>query len=875
MSLRRNNNQAQQQEQQQDNGLSLKTMLAMVPALNKNNFYEWKRKVEVVAYRDDWAAHGDFLMQDEQDIEVVRNNHDYLFAGGVSQAAKLKRKNAFAMLFTTAGEYEYLLEDCPMGHAALAYHLLVNEFERNTVSGMQDLQNDFNNSNMLVDHVPLGQFIMLINQRAKALQRKMGNQAVTDRQKINVLLSGVLPDFGPRVEILQAQDLAGMTYSKVSKSLQDYAAQKKIKDLVSGGQSSIPKAYAMESKDECRNYKKNKQCRFGAKCKYLHDGKAPRDSHKQQRFDGTCNHCGIKGHKEKDCRKKKKDTDQDKSTAVANQLATEVEDDDDVHGYNVETIKMDANYFVDTQHTNTWILDSGTNRFATWDEKDFEPGTIKQVNIKVKAGNGVMTCIKTGTVTKRSLSTGKLLRLSGTLLLPNCRYKLLAESKLEDGGCTIIKKKGRCEVLNKQDQRLMTVDKKGGLYHTDLAGKSSTSGKSSVIRPSGNSDKMKSAIKGTSETAVSNLKSNYGNPSRSDHDWEFNLETCAVEATAEFGKMQLEKHQAVGQLRFGTIEQTQCLLSSQENKVCANYCGARADEEEMTAATSSERRPSKMNNQMQEPGEDKQHSQCAREQITSDTPNTTGESLQGDTQGASFQNISMKRTTPFEKNGQGTCGNSTEEHGFQDLFERVTRVTVTLLIMYFCFARCLIWHLQQTLRYLTGTADYDIAFQAGENFELHAEADEDLAGDKVTSRSTSGHFISLGEYGLISASARKQRKVASSTGQAETYALHDLTKELDWARAALREIGEDVNEPTRVKVDNQGVVKQTTKFANHAAAKHYRIQQAVIRERVSRNEMVVDYVKSEENPADFFTKALHARQFAKHRLTIMGPQSSK
>lgn len=76
-------------------------------------------------------------------------------------------------------------------------------------------------------------------------------------------------------------------------------------------------------------------------------------------------------------------------------------------------------------------------------------------------------------------------------------------------------------------------------------------------------------------------------------------------------------------------------------------------------------------------------------------------------------------------------------------------------------------------------------------------------------------------------------------------------------------------------MDNQGVVKQTTKFANHAAAKHYRIQQAVIRERVARNEMVVDYVKSEENPADFFTKALHARQFAKHRLTIMGPQSSK
>ena len=79
--------------------------------------------------------------------------------------------------------------------------------------------------------------------------------------------------------------------------------------------------------------------------------------------------------------------------------------------------------------------------------------------------------------------------------------------------------------------------------------------------------------------------------------------------------------------------------------------------------------------------------------------------------------------------------------------------------------------------------------------------------------------------------------------------------------------------PTVTLVDNQGVVKQATKFANHASAKHYRIEQAVIRERTQTGDMKITYVRSEDNPADFFTKALSKSQFLRHKRTLMGQQT--
>ena len=58
----------------------------------------------------------------------------------------------------------------------------------------------------------------------------------------------------------------------------------------------------------------------------------------------------------------------------------------------------------------------------------------------------------------------------------------------------------------------------------------------------------------------------------------------------------------------------------------------------------------------------------------------------------------------------------------------------------------------------------------------------------------------------------------------------------------------------------------------NAAAKHYRIAQAFIRQVCGDKIAVAVPVDSAYNPADLGTKPLLAPAFERHRLAIMGPQ---
>ena len=181
------------------------------------------------------------------------------------------------------------------------------------------------------------------------------------------------------------------------------------------------------------------------------------------------------------------------------------------------------------------------------------------------------------------------------------------------------------------------------------------------------------------------------------------------------------------------------------------------------------------------------------------------------------------------------------------------------------------------LRYLKATKTWGIVFYAGaDGWKFSGASDADLAGDLKTSRSMSGHFVRLGAFGCIAAYCKLERKVSTSTGQAETYALTALAKNLVWLWHLLHDLGFDHSTigPAEIMTDNQGVARQSNKFVNHAVAKHYRISQAYIRQLVGNLIMKVKEVPTDANPSDFFTKALNAALFTKHRAAIMGPQDS-
>ena len=111
-------------------------------------------------------------------------------------------------------------------------------------------------------------------------------------------------------------------------------------------------------------------------------------------------------------------------------------------------------------------------------------------------------------------------------------------------------------------------------------------------------------------------------------------------------------------------------------------------------------------------------------------------------------------------------------------------------------------------------------------------------------------------------------------GQAETYAFSRLLKEIIWERKLLQELGFPQTGPTPCYTDNDGVVIQSTKMVNHAAAKHYRISQAFIRQVCSDGVATALPIDTNSNCADIGTKPLGGEAFIRHRNAIMGPQSS-
>jgi hypothetical protein len=180
------------------------------------------------------------------------------------------------------------------------------------------------------------------------------------------------------------------------------------------------------------------------------------------------------------------------------------------------------------------------------------------------------------------------------------------------------------------------------------------------------------------------------------------------------------------------------------------------------------------------------------------------------------------------------------------------------------------------MRYLMGTINHGIVFTPGAgDWKLHGAADSDLGGDLLTAKSTLGVTTQLGGdggYGNISCRSHLEKKNASSTLQAETYAHLNLCKEIEWARDILLELGYPQRAPTIALCDNHGVITQSTKQVNHTVAKHFRLAQGYIRCVTDDKIVLPTDVDSEDNQADILTKPLTRIPFEKHRLSIMGPQ---
>ena len=155
------------------------------------------------------------------------------------------------------------------------------------------------------------------------------------------------------------------------------------------------------------------------------------------------------------------------------------------------------------------------------------------------------------------------------------------------------------------------------------------------------------------------------------------------------------------------------------------------------------------------------------------------------------------------------------------------------------------------LRYLAGTKGYGITYGASaENIVGYTDAD--YAGDVDTRRSTTGFvFILFG--GAVSWSSKRQATVAASTTEAEYIAIAAAVREALWLRQLLKDLSMGVD-TVDIFADNQSAIKLVKNPVVSNRSKHIDVVYHFARERVTRKDVKIAYVKTDDMLADMLTK---------------------
>jgi hypothetical protein len=163
---------------------------------------------------------------------------------------------------------------------------------------------------------------------------------------------------------------------------------------------------------------------------------------------------------------------------------------------------------------------------------------------------------------------------------------------------------------------------------------------------------------------------------------------------------------------------------------------------------------------------------------------------------------------------------------------------------------------KRIFRYLVGTIYLGILYQVrpDEPF-LFGYSDSDYAGDLDQRKLTSGYLFILGG-GPISWKSRLQHAVTLSSTEAEYTALTEATREVNWLRQLLAELGitSPSIRPILIYEDKMSTISLVTNHSNHKRSEHIDVKNHYCRKQAVIGNIDVKYIRTDEQAADGFTK---------------------
>jgi hypothetical protein len=139
--------------------------------------------------------------------------------------------------------------------------------------------------------------------------------------------------------------------------------------------------------------------------------------------------------------------------------------------------------------------------------------------------------------------------------------------------------------------------------------------------------------------------------------------------------------------------------------------------------------------------------------------------------------------------------------------------------------------------------------------QLAGYTNADWAGNAVDRRCTSGYAFSIGSA-VVAWSSKKQPTVALSSTEAEYRGAAVATCEAIWLKRLLKDLHKEMSDPTVIYCDNLSSIQLAKNLVFHARTKHIEVHYHFVRERVLSCEVELQYVPTDWQTADIFTKPL-------------------
>ncbi|CAH9071025.1 unnamed protein product [Cuscuta europaea] len=166
---------------------------------------------------------------------------------------------------------------------------------------------------------------------------------------------------------------------------------------------------------------------------------------------------------------------------------------------------------------------------------------------------------------------------------------------------------------------------------------------------------------------------------------------------------------------------------------------------------------------------------------------------------------------------------------------------------------------KKILRYLKGNPNSGLWYQTNGGFDLYGYSDSDFARCKIDRKSTSGTCQLIGGR-LVSWFNKKQNSIATSTVEAEYIVAGSCCAQILWMKQQLKDYGEETKEIS-ILCDNTSAIAITHNPVFHSKTKHIEIRHHFIREHVEKKTIKLEYIPTEKQLTDIFTKPLNEPRF--------------